>query len=79
MDSTSEARLELSFGTTRGLPLQHRINDALLQFETDLNRNLLPEPQRALPTLDQIAGDPRFVDIARQRARNLAQRIRHQS
>ena len=55
------------------------INDALLQFETDLNRNLLPEPQRALPTLDQIAGDSRFVDIGRQRARALAERIRRQS
>jgi hypothetical protein len=55
------------------------INDALLQFETDLNRKLLPEPERALPTLDQIAGDARFVDIGRQRARNLAERIRHQS
>jgi hypothetical protein len=55
------------------------INDALLQFETDLNRNLLPEPQRALPTLDQIAGDSRFVEIGRQRARALAERIRHPS
>jgi len=55
------------------------INDALLQFETDLNRSLLPEPKRVLPVLDQIAGDPRFVDIARQRARTLAERIRHQS
>jgi hypothetical protein len=54
------------------------INDALLQFETDLNRSLLPEPKRVLPVLDQIAGDPRFVDIARQRARTLAERIRHQ-
>lgn len=55
------------------------INDALLQFEIDLNRKLLPEPQRALPVLDQIGSDSRFVDIARQRARNLAERIRHQS
>ena len=55
------------------------INDALLQFETDLNRNLLPEPQRALRTLDQIASDSRFVEIGRQRARALADRIRHQS
>jgi hypothetical protein len=54
------------------------INDALLQFESDLNRSLLPEPQRVLPILDQIAGESRFVDIARQRARSLAQRIRHQ-
>jgi len=55
------------------------INDALLQFETDLNHKLLPEPQRALPTLDQIAGDSRFVEIGRQRARALAERIRHSS
>lgn len=55
------------------------INDALLQFESDLNRSLLPEPQRLLPMLEQIAGDTKFVDIARQRARSLAERIRHQS
>ena len=55
------------------------INDALLQFETDLNRKLLPEPQRALPTLDQIAGDSRIIEIGRQRARALAERIRHPS
>lgn len=54
------------------------INDALLQFESDFNRSLLPEPQRVLPMLDQIAGDARFVGIARQRARSLAERIRHQ-
>jgi hypothetical protein len=55
------------------------INDALLQFETELNRKLLPEPQRALTTLDQIAADSRFVEIGRQRARSLAERIRHPS
>jgi hypothetical protein len=55
------------------------VNDALLQFETDYNHSLLPEPQRVLPMLDQIAGDSHFVEIARQRARNLAERIRHQS
>jgi hypothetical protein len=54
------------------------INDALLQFETDFNHRLLPEPQRALPVLDQIASDSHFVEIARQRARSLAERIRHQ-
>lgn len=52
------------------------INDALLQFETDFNRGLLPEPSRLLPVLDQISGDSKFVDIARQRARTLADRIR---
>jgi hypothetical protein len=53
------------------------INDALLQFETDLNKNMLPEPQRALPVLDQISSNPQFVEIARQRARTMAERIRH--
>ena len=53
------------------------VNDALMQFETDLNKGVFPEPQRALPLLDQIAGDSRFVEIARQRARALAERIRH--
>jgi hypothetical protein len=54
------------------------VNDALLQFESDLNRSLVPEPQRVLPMLDTIANDSRFVEIARQRARALAERIRHQ-
>lgn len=55
------------------------INEALLQFESDVNRNLLPEPKRLLPLLDQIATDARFVEIARQRARSLAERLRHQN
>jgi hypothetical protein len=53
------------------------INDALLQFESDLNRGLMPEPSRLVPLLDQISGDNKFVEIARQRARTLANRIRH--
>ncbi len=53
------------------------VNEALLQFEYDLNRKVLPEPQRLLPTLEQIANDSRFVEIARQRARALAERIRN--
>ena len=53
------------------------VNDALLQFENDFSKGALPEPERALPLLDQIAGDSRFVEIARQRSRALAERIRH--
>ena len=53
------------------------VNDALLQFEEALNKAELPEPQRALPLLEQIAGDDHFVEIARQRARALAERLRH--
>lgn len=55
------------------------VNDALLEVETDLSKGVLPEPQRLLPLLDQISGDYRFVEIARQRARALAERVRHPS
>lgn len=53
------------------------VNDALLQLEADFSKGVLPEPQRVLPLLDQISGDSRFVEIARQRSRALAERIRH--
>jgi len=53
------------------------VNDALMELESDVNKAILPEPMRALPLLDQIAADSRFVEIARQRARSLAERIRH--
>jgi hypothetical protein len=52
------------------------VNDALLQFETDLDHRLLPEPERLLPILDQIAADSHYLEIARTRARALAERIR---
>jgi hypothetical protein len=52
------------------------VNDALLQFESDMDHRLLPEPERILPVLDQIAGDSHFLEIARSRARALAERIR---
>jgi hypothetical protein len=52
------------------------VNDALLQFESDMDHRLLPEPERMLGVLDRIAGDSHFVEIARTRARALAERIR---
>ena len=52
------------------------VNDALMQFESDMNHRILPEPERLLPILDQIAADSHFVDVARSRARALAERIR---
>jgi hypothetical protein len=52
------------------------INDALRDFEGDLDRHMLPEPQQFLPVLDRIAADSQLVDIARQRARAIAERIR---
>jgi hypothetical protein len=52
------------------------VNDVLLQIEQDYNNKLFPEPERLLPALDQLAADDKFIDIARQRARSLAGRIR---
>jgi hypothetical protein len=52
------------------------VNDALRQFEDDLGRGTLPEPERLVPVLDRVASDERVVDVARQRARALAERIR---
>jgi hypothetical protein len=52
------------------------VNDALMQFETDLDQKTLPEPEALLPALDRLAADNRFLNIARERARSLAQRIR---
>jgi hypothetical protein len=53
------------------------VNDALMQFETDMDHRLLPEPERLLAILDQIAADSHFLEIARTRARALAERIRN--
>jgi hypothetical protein len=53
------------------------VNEALMLFEVDLNRRAIPEPERLLPILEQIGNDTRVVDIARQRARSLAERIRN--
>jgi hypothetical protein len=52
------------------------VNDVLMQIETEFNNKQLPEPERLLPTLDKLAGDDKFIDIARGRARTLAARIR---
>jgi hypothetical protein len=52
------------------------VNDALISFEADYNRKIIPEPETLLPVLEQIANDTRVVDIARQRARSLIERIR---
>lgn len=52
------------------------VNDAVGQLETDYNNKLLPEPERLLPALDQVAADDIYLDIARQRARTLASKIR---
>ena len=52
------------------------VNDVLQTIEADYDHKLLPEPERLLPALDQLGADDKFIDIARQRARALATRIR---
>jgi len=52
------------------------VNDAVIQIETDYNNKLFPEPERFLPSLDQVSAEDKFIAIARQRARTLASRIR---
>ena len=52
------------------------VHEALVQLEVDMNRKIIPEPEVLLPTLEQIAADARFVEIARGRARALIERIR---
>ncbi len=52
------------------------VNDVVLQIQADYDGKQLPEPERFLATLDQLAADQKFIDIARDRARALAGRIR---
>lgn len=52
------------------------VNEALLDLKADYDNKLLPEPERLLPVLEQIANDTRIVEIARQRARALTAKIR---
>jgi hypothetical protein len=53
------------------------VNKALLNFEVDFDRKIIPEPERLIPALQRLADDSRYVDIARQRARALIEKIRN--
>lgn len=53
------------------------VNDALERLASDYDKKLLPEPERLLPALDRLAEDEQYLEIARQRARSLASRIRN--
>jgi hypothetical protein len=88
LDATANQLMQIFEGLARQqgdlVQLQRRIkydrlgvNDALLQFESDMDHRLLPEPERLLPVLDQIDHDSRFMQISRTRARALAERIRN--
>jgi hypothetical protein len=52
------------------------VNDVLAQVEKDYDNKLFLQPDQFLPSLDQLGADTHFIDIARERARNLAARIR---
>lgn len=52
------------------------VNDVVVQIETDYNNKVLPEPERFLPVLDQVAADEKLIGVARDHARTLAGRIR---
>jgi hypothetical protein len=52
------------------------VNDVLQRIETDANSNSIPAPENLTPVLDQISSDERYMQIARQRAQSLAQRLR---
>jgi hypothetical protein len=55
------------------------VNDVLIQVQKDFDNKLLPAPAQFLPSLDRLAADTHFIDIARDRARKLAARIRTSS
>jgi hypothetical protein len=52
------------------------VNDVLQRIENDVNANAVPAPENLTPVLDQISSDERYMQIARQRAQSLAQRLR---
>jgi len=52
------------------------VNDALLDLDGDIDNKALPEPERLLPVLEQIGNDDHIMDMARQRARAIAAKIR---
>ena len=72
-------RQELDFSDMqRAMRYDHLgINDVMSRVQRDVKDKLLPEPEALLPTLDQIAANTDLVDIARQRARSLAEQIRN--
>jgi len=53
------------------------VDAAMQHLEADYSNKLIPEPDRLLPALDRLAADEKYLDIARQRARSLASRIRN--
>jgi hypothetical protein len=55
------------------------VNDVVGTIESHYNDHLLPEPTQFVAPLDKLAGDSQYVDVARERARKLADRIRSEN
>jgi len=53
------------------------VYDVVQRVAQDYDQKVLPDPVQLLPLLDQLAGDNTLLDIARDRARTLAGRIRN--
>jgi hypothetical protein len=51
-------------------------NDVMLRVQADIRNKLIPEPEALLPLLDQIGADEDLIEVARQRARAIAEQIR---
>ncbi len=53
------------------------VYDVVRRIEKDYDNKIFPDPADLLPTLDKLAGDNTYLDIARNTARSLAGRIRN--
>ncbi|MHB8526558.1 MAG: hypothetical protein ACYDD2_10445 [Candidatus Acidiferrales bacterium] len=75
-DGLQRQELDLS-DMRRAMRYDHLgIDDVMRRVQRDLKNKLLPEPDALLDTLDQIAANTDLIDIARQRARSIAEQIR---
>jgi hypothetical protein len=75
-DGLAREELDLS-DMERAMRYDHLgANDVMLRVQSDVKNKLLPEPEALLTLLDQIGADEDLIDIARQRARAIAEQIR---
>ncbi len=52
------------------------VNDVLDTIQADIDSKVIPEPESLLGDLDKLASDDRYIQLARTKARALAERIR---
>lgn len=55
------------------------VNDVVQTIESHYDGHLLPEPDQFVTPLEKLAADSKYVDVARERARKLADRIRSEN